>query len=131
MKRGTTLTEKNLYNPNDYDSTSGSAIYKIVDVSLLDNISLDNTGKYLVNEQSKTVYYLDGLKVDDKMYYTLPLSYTKIDSESINKINVDSIRIGTTSDVTDEDIPINSVEHGTQKSCNNQSNVLVNFHLFQ
>lgn len=113
LKRGTTLTERNLYNPNDYDSASGSAIYKTVDVSLLDNISLDNTGKYLVNEQSKTVYYLNGLKVDDKMYYALPLNYTKIDSESINKIKVDSIRIGTTSDVTDEDIPLNSVETGT------------------
>lgn len=112
LQRGTTLEEGNLYNPNDYDNETNSVVYKVVDLSLLDNISLENTGKYLVNEHSKAVYYFDGVKIDDKTYHALPLKYTKIDSEAINKIIVDNIRIGTTSPVANEDLPLNSVETG-------------------
>ena len=76
------FSKDNLYNPNDYDDNgTGKAVYYQIDLSQFDNITLNNySGIYLVNERSKTVYYYDGLEVNDKKYYQLPLNYIDVPS---------------------------------------------------
>ena len=77
----TMFSKENLYNPNDFDDSGepGKAIYYQIDLSKFDNLTLNNNGTYLVNEKSKTVYYYDGLKIDNETYHKLPLDY--IDAE--------------------------------------------------
>lgn len=74
-------------NVNDND------VYYVIDLEALDNITL-TYGKsykkykstpsvlysdlYVVNEQSHSVYYIKGIKFDDKIYYTIPGEYTQI-----------------------------------------------------
>lgn len=69
---------ENLYNPNDYD-TSGDipkSVYYQIDLSKFDNLTLSNPDcTYLVNEQSKTVYCYEGVKVNGEIHHKLPLDY--------------------------------------------------------
>jgi len=63
-------------NINDND------IYYVIDANKLDNIMLkngsgnwhesDTDDVYIVNESTLTVYYVRGVEVDDKRYYTIP-----------------------------------------------------------
>ena len=72
-------------NPNDFIYTvknstdivdSGSATYKYLNLSLLNNLSLNNpTNEYIINTQSHTIYNLTGVTVDGKTYHSLPLTY--------------------------------------------------------
>lgn len=75
---GTFDSQDSLFNPNDYDSEEGQAVYYILEIELFDNISLGNTGKYIINEQSHTIYYYDGITISDESYYALPLNYKNI-----------------------------------------------------
>lgn len=77
----TSFSEENLYNPNDYDDSTGvgKAVYYKVDLSKFDNVTLSNNGTYLVNENSKTIYYYDGIEIYGEVYHKLPLTY--IDAE--------------------------------------------------
>ncbi len=74
-------------NVNDND------IYYVIDLEALENITLSFgkgyqnyktnsdtsiTDVYVVNEKSHNVYYIKGIKYDNKMYYTVPGQYTKI-----------------------------------------------------
>lgn len=68
--------------------------YYIIDLSKLGNISLNygrdfekikssntlgtDTDIYIINEQTHTIYYLEGIKYEDKIYYTKPVEYTEI-----------------------------------------------------
>lgn len=60
------------YNPNN----SGT-LYKI-DLSKLDNLSLNYTD-YYIDETSHTIYFLNGMDVEEELYYTVPLKYEKVD----------------------------------------------------
>lgn len=90
----------NLYNPNDYDKNKEAAVYYVVDLSKIDNVTLKNSeGTYLVNEMSKTVYYYDGIKIDNKLYHRLPLNYIEVPNPNaeivVNQIGVvDGLEIG-------------------------------------
>lgn len=59
------------YNPNN----SGN-LYK-VDLSKLDNLSLNHTN-YYIDEESHTIYATKGVQLDDGTYYTYPLKYTEV-----------------------------------------------------
>ena len=53
LKSGVLFNKENLYNPNDYDNSGeyAKAVYYIIDLSLFDNITLNNEGTYLINEK--------------------------------------------------------------------------------
>lgn len=70
--------------------------YYIIDLSLIDNISLNNardasnaSDVYIINTQSHIIYYLKGVSVEEytsgikkeekNTYYTIPRDYTQID----------------------------------------------------
>lgn len=77
LKDSTLVNSESLINPNDYevDGTNYKAQYYQLDTSLLDNVSLNNAGSFIINSQSHAIYYLDGVVVDGKEYHTLPLEY--------------------------------------------------------
>lgn len=78
----------NSINPNDNEN------YYVIDLEALDNLTL-NYGKdykdyknskndllqdiYIVNEQSHNIYYVKGIRVDKKTYYTPPEEYSKLE----------------------------------------------------
>ncbi len=75
-------------NPNDNDK------YYIIDLDAIDNITLnygrdyyniasnmsvaDEKDVYIINEETHTIYYVDGIKLDEKIYYRTDEQYTKI-----------------------------------------------------
>lgn len=65
------VTDAN-YNPNN-----SGILYK-VDLSKLNNLSLSND-EYYIDEKSHTIYSSSGIKIDDQIYYTVPLEYEKVD----------------------------------------------------
>ena len=75
-------SKENLFNPNDASKNGDEmfeSVYYEIDLKLLGNLSLKNaTGKYIINENSKTVYYLNGLIIDDEEYNKLPIDYKEI-----------------------------------------------------
>lgn len=77
----TTYSLDNLYNPNDYD-TSGDApesVYYEVDLEKLSNLTLNNPNKrYLVNEQSKTIYCYEGIEINGEEFNKLPIKYKNV-----------------------------------------------------
>jgi len=88
LKNGNTKLEdlNSLINPNDYDSISDSAIYYELDLELFDNLTLNNTGNYIINEQSHTIFYVDGVKIDGVIYHNLPLEYINISYNEMKPI---------------------------------------------
>lgn len=54
------------YNPNN-----SNTLYKI-DLSKLENLSLKNT-EYYIDSRSHTIYSLHGIKIEGKIYHTVPL----------------------------------------------------------
>lgn len=74
-------------NPNDNDR------YYVIDLEALENLNL-TYGKdyktykanhsnslidiYIINEISHSIYYVKGIKFDDKIYYTQPEEFTKV-----------------------------------------------------
>lgn len=79
LKEGKTdYSLDNLYNPNDYNPNleEPNSRYYEIDLSKFDNLTLNNPdGIYLVNENSKTVYYYTGVKIGGEVYNKLPLKY--------------------------------------------------------
>lgn len=75
-------------NPNDNDK------YYIIDLDAIDNITLnygrdyytivnnlvvsDEKDVYIINEQTHTIYYVKGIKQDEKNYYRTEELYTEI-----------------------------------------------------
>lgn len=88
-KDGVFSGKESLINPNDYDSSGeiGRAVYYILDVDVFNNITLSNTGRYIINEQSHTVYYVNGVNVDGTVYHSLQLKYKDIEYSNKNPIS--------------------------------------------
>lgn len=70
----------NQRNPNDDDN------YYLININLLKNINI-NYGKgktatdyYIINSQSHTIYYLEGVELDGVTQYRLPNGYTDVDT---------------------------------------------------
>ena len=85
---GTFINQDSLVNPNDYneDTGVGQATYYTLDLGLFDNISLENDGQYIINEQSHTIFYVEGITVQGVTYHSLELNYIDIDSNLRNPI---------------------------------------------
>lgn len=65
---------------------NNGANFYYVDLSKLDGLSLkygkgtgNSTDRYIINEQSHTVYYLEGVETEGTMYYTINRAYMNID----------------------------------------------------
>ena len=63
------------YNPNN----SGNLLQ--IDLSKLENLTLTNT-KYYIDETSHTIYSSRGIKIEEEIYHTIPLTYKKVDLSS-------------------------------------------------
>lgn len=61
------------YNPNNSDS---GRLY-VIDLSQLDNLSLQRT-EYYIDEQSHTIYAGKGRKIGEETYYTVPTKYQEV-----------------------------------------------------
>ena len=73
----------NSINPND------NLVYYEIDLSKLKNLHLSygnglngSKDKYIINEQSHTIYYYDGIKFGKEKIYTIPENYTLIELEN-------------------------------------------------
>lgn len=68
-------------NPND------NGIFYEIDLSKLENLYLNYGNKktkddvYIINEQSHTIYYMQGVNYNNEKYYTRKLNYEKINLE--------------------------------------------------
>lgn len=73
-------------NPNDNDEYYYISKNKITP-SWLGNVSIKTDGTFIINERTLTVYYLEGIEVEGKLYYTLPKEYSEISiAENITSI---------------------------------------------
>ncbi len=70
----------NSINPNDND------VYYKIDTQKLDNIYLNygrknisNNDFYIINEESHTIYYFEGIEYNSKRIYTRDINYTLVD----------------------------------------------------
>ncbi|MCI8482267.1 MAG: type II secretion system protein [Clostridia bacterium] len=84
-------------NPNDNDN------YYVVDLEALQGLYL-NFGKdykgyqkkpgnnftdiYIINERSHMIYYVDGIRFEDNIYYTMPEESTKVELSNILNIEL-------------------------------------------
>lgn len=81
-------------NQNDNEN------YYVIDLEALENIKLrygkdyesykqktnsELTDIYVINEQSHNIYYIKGVQVDGKTYYTVPEEYAKVDVPTVSK----------------------------------------------
>lgn len=73
---------KNSINPNDND------IFYEIDLEKLENINLSygnkkngNNDIYIINEQSHTIYYLEGILYNNERIYTKKVDYKYVDLE--------------------------------------------------
>ncbi len=93
-KDGTFQNQNSLVNPNDYvinESGKGQATYYTLDLGLFDNISIENDGQYIINEQSHMIYYVNGVTINGETYNNLPLNYK--DTEYNIKHPVSSVSV--------------------------------------
>ena len=73
---------KDVRNPNDnneyyYVSTSqNSGTFNVTG-----DVKLKTKGTFVINEKTLTIYYLDGIEVEGKKYYTLPREYSEVSVE--------------------------------------------------
>ena len=93
-KDGTFTDQDSLVNPNDYNDESGvgQATYYNLDLELFDNISLENDGQYIINEQSHTIYYVEGVTLQGTTYYTLLLNYKDTEYNLKHPIDIVTVR---------------------------------------
>ena len=93
--------KESFFNPNDFrkylTDTNDGAEYRTIRTNLLENITLNYTGDYLINLQSHTIYYQNGIKVDNQWYYTLPLEYTDVGTSESNIVDSIALISGETS----------------------------------
>lgn len=93
-------------NPNDNE------VYFVVDLEALEDMNLNYgqdyktyqsnpsenlTNLYIINQRSHTIYYVQGIQFDDKMYYTIPEEVTKISDNTLPTIPEINIISGTKS----------------------------------
>lgn len=89
------LNETGIVSFSNSINVNDSSDYYVIDLSKLGNMSL-NYGKefesvktsnsldtytdlYIINAQSQTIYYLKGIKYEDKFYYTKSINYEAIE----------------------------------------------------
>ena len=90
-------------NVNDNDN------YYVLDLESLENVTLtygkdykeykqlqntDKTDLYIINEKSHTIYYVEGITLDNINYYTIPNEYSKV--EISTKCNPPKLGMGMT-----------------------------------
>lgn len=88
-------------NPND------NSVYYEIDLPALDNLTI-NYGKkagnlndvYVINEQSHTIYYKQGITIDSITYYTMQEQYTEVNYGAIEPVLGELEGISTTKYVT-------------------------------
>ena len=100
LKNGVTkvASKDSFFNPNDY-TAENKAVYKYLNLSLMDNLSLTHPeDEYIINTQSHTVYNLTGVKLDDKMYHALPLEYEDTNYNFVHPVN--TIRLNSVPNIT-------------------------------
>lgn len=75
--------KENSTNPNDNDT------YYEIDLNKLENLQLSfgneilsKKDKYIINEQSHTVYYYDGIEYNGKKIYTKQVEYKFVELEN-------------------------------------------------
>ncbi len=93
---------ENVKNININDNEN----YYVVDLEALENITLtygkdyksykqnqdnETTDLYIINEQSHTIYYVKGITLDNKNYYTIPNEYTKVKIPAVNRLKLTQI----------------------------------------
>ncbi len=93
-------------NPNDNE------VYFVVDLEALENMNLNYgqdykayqsnpseglTNLYIINERSHSIYYVQGISFDNKMYYTIPEENTKVTDNTLPTIPQINIISGTKS----------------------------------
>ena len=80
---GLPIKEQYMPTLNFDKNVNDSGYYYIIDLSAMDGISLNygeegfnkpnaSADVYIINEVSHTIYYVKGIEVDGKMYYTIP-----------------------------------------------------------
>ncbi len=74
---------ENSINPNDDE------IFYEIDLSKLENIDLSYGNKYygqtdiyIINQQSHTIYYLEGISYNNRKVYTREIDYTYVDTDN-------------------------------------------------
>lgn len=68
-------------NPNDNEEFYEINLEKLDNLSLSYGYNKNQNDIYIVNVKSHTVYYYNGIKYKNEMYYTTKKDYTKIDLE--------------------------------------------------
>ena len=69
---------KTVKNPNDGEK------YYIIDLNAIENLTLnykitdENDDVYVINEDTHTIYYPQGLTIKEETYYCLPENFTQI-----------------------------------------------------
>ena len=101
-KVDTVSNQNSFFNPNDYivdGEGAQSAIYRKINLELLDNISLNYpTNEYFVNTQSLTVYNFTGVTINNVTYHALPLTYKDTKYKENNAVT--AIRLKTATGIT-------------------------------
>lgn len=90
---------QNISNINQNDNNK----YYVIDLDAIENITL-KYGKeyknlknnaeddvYVINELSHNIYYIKGIKVEGKAYYTIPGEYTKVEVPIISNIALEKM----------------------------------------
>ncbi|MCI8353009.1 MAG: hypothetical protein HFJ58_05405 [Clostridia bacterium] len=90
---------ENIKNININDNEN----YYVVDIEALENVTLtygkdykeykqapnnEKTDLYIINEQSHTIYYVEGITLDNINYYTIPNEYTKVKIPEVNRLKL-------------------------------------------
>ena len=72
-------------NPNDNDSYFEIDLSKLEDLNIeLGRKTIGEDDYYIINEESMTIYYLKGVKYQNKEFHTRNIDYKKINLEDFN-----------------------------------------------
>ncbi len=98
-------TYTNIENIKDININDGQDYY-VIDLETIDNLTLtygkdyktykeylntEKTDLYIINEHSHTVYYVKGIEIDKKTYYTIPEENTKIEVPEVSRLSLKQI----------------------------------------
>jgi hypothetical protein len=86
LNSDTFSSSEDLVNPNDYDDSISGVVYYKINAKLLDNLSLNYDGDFIVNQKSHMIYYLQGITVDNETYYSLPVTYRDVNFNLTHKV---------------------------------------------
>lgn len=83
-------------------NSNDNAIYLVIDLEAMDNLTLsygkgytdfksdskENKDLYIINQKSHIIYYVAGIVLDGKNYYTVPIEHTKVELPIIAKVEM-------------------------------------------